>query len=159
MDSEVKSLTKNEKYLYEVFNLLKKRDGLALSAKETHFSDTELRMIAEILSAKVNGKRLISTQLAKLLGITRSAVSQIVNRLEANGVVKRVADAVDRKIAYIEVTEETLEKYSEDLKICLNFVGMVVEKFGEKKFYEMCALFGEFADTVEKAKKECAKKA
>ena len=94
--SESKSLTKNEKFLYEVFNLLKKRDELSLSAKETHFSDTELRMIAEILSAKVNGKRLISTQLAKLLGITRSAISQIVNRLEEEGVVRRVPDAVDR---------------------------------------------------------------
>lgn len=155
--SEAKSLTKNEKYLYEVFNLLKKRDELSLSAKQTHFSDTELRMIAEILSAKVNGKRLISTQLAKLLGITRSAVSQIVNRLEESGVVRRVPDAVDRKIAYVEVTEETLEKYSADLQICLNFVGEVVERFGEEKFYNMCALFGEFADTVEKAKQDCKK--
>ena len=156
--SESKSLTKNEKFLYEVFNLLKKRDELSLSAKETHFSDTELRMIAEILSAKVNGKRLISTQLAKLLGITRSAISQIVNRLEEEGVVRRVPDAVDRKIAYIEVTEETLEKYSEDLNICLNFVGNVVENFGEKKFYDMCALFSEFADIVEKMKQANKKK-
>ena len=153
MVNETKNLTKNEKYLYEAFNLLKKREGLALSAQDTHFSETEFRLLAEISSAKLNGKRLISTQLAKLLGITRSAVSQIVNRLEAQGVVKRVPDAVDRKIAYVEVTEETFEKYAEDFATCESFIGKVVDKFGEKKFYEMCALFQEFVDTIELEKK------
>ena len=51
-----------------------------------------------------------------------------------------------------------MEKYSEDLNICLNFVGNVVENFGEKKFYDMCALFSEFADTVEKMKQANKKK-
>lgn len=150
-----RSLTKNEKYLYEVFKLLKGSEVLTLSAKETQFSDTELRLLSEILSAKCAGKRLISTQLAKLLGVTRSAVSQIVNRLENEGVVRRVPDAVDRKIAYVEVTEETLEKYSADWEICTNFMGTVVDKYGEKKFYEMCALFNEFADIVDAEKKKC----
>lgn len=141
-----------------MFNLLKKSEGLSLSEGQKYFSDTELRLLAEVLTAKINGKRLISTQIAKLLGITRSAVSQIINRLEANGVVRRVPDAVDRKIAYIEVTEETLEKYSADLQICFNFMGKIVDKFGEKKFYEMCALFGEFSDVVTAEKNACKNK-
>ena len=101
--------------------------SLAVSAKETHFSDTELRLIAEILSATYEGKRLISTQLADMLGITRSAVSQIVNNLEKRNVVKRVADDVDRKIAYIELTEEAMESYLADLKIYEPFIERVVE--------------------------------
>ena len=72
---------KSEKYLYMVFSLLKKRESIIISDKETHFSNTELRLLFEVLMAKYEGKRLISTQLSKLLGVTRSAVSQIVNRL------------------------------------------------------------------------------
>lgn len=148
----MKKTEKNEQYLYAIFTMLKKREALAVSAKRTHFSDTELRLLAEVLSANYEGKRLISTQLAALLGITRSAVSQIVNRLEEQGVVRRVADAVDRKIAYIEITEGVLETYKDDLKLCAEFVGSIVEEFGEESFFTMTKLFGDFIDLIETKK-------
>ena len=144
---------KSAKYLHMVFSLLKKRESIALSDKETHFGNTELRMLFEILLAKYEGKRLISTQLSKHLGVTRSAVSQMVNRLEEEGVVKRVADDVDRKIAYIEVTEETLAAYERDLRLCQNFLERVVNDFGEENFYQMVELFDGFIDCIDKEKK------
>ncbi len=150
--------SKNEKYLGAIFALLKKRDGMAISDKKTRFNDTELRMLSEILAAKYEGRRLISTQLATLLGVTRAAVSQIVNRLEEQGVVVRVADDVDKKIAYIEVTEETLASYEDDLKICLDFIGRVVEKFGEENFTKMCELYDEFMDLIQAERKTVRKK-
>lgn len=150
--------SKNEKYLGAVFVLLKKRDGIAISDKKTRFNDTELRMLSEILAAKYEGRRLISTQLATLLGVTRSAVSQIVNRLEGQGVVVRVPDEVDRKIAYVEVTEETLATYEDDLKSCLDFIGRVVEKFGEENFTTMCELYDEFMDLIASERKTARKK-
>ena len=150
--------SKNEQYLGAVFALLKKRDGIAISDKKTRFNDTELRMLSEILAAKYEGRRLISTQLATLLGVTRSAVSQIVNRLEEQGVVVRVPDDVDRKIAYVEVTEATLVAYEEDLKTCLDFIGRVVEKFGEENFKKMCELYDGFMDLIQVERKAVRKK-
>ncbi len=150
-----KKLLKNEKYLSMVFSILKKREGISLCDKETHFNNTELRLIGEVISAKYDGKRLISTQIAKTLGVTRSAISQIVNRLEAEGVVKRVADEVDRKIAYIEVTDATMETYKSDLKTCLDFLGRVVGKFGEENFEKLYELFNNFIDLVEEEKQAC----
>ncbi len=138
----------NEKYLAAVFSILKKRDGIVISNKNTTFNDTELRLIGEILAAKYEGKRLISTQLAVRLGVTRSAISQIVNRLEAEGVVQRFPDAVDRKIAYVEITEATLTKYEKDIQICAEFVGKLVCEFGEEKFQQMCGLLDEFMECV-----------
>ena len=145
---------KNEQYLHMVFSLLKKREFIMISDKETHFGNTELRMLFEILMAKYEGKRLISTQLAKRLGVTRSAISQIVNRLEKDGVVKRVADDVDRKIAYIEVTEKTMVAYERDLQLCQNFLGRVVDNFGEENFHKMVELFDGFIASIEKEKKK-----
>ncbi|MBQ7948993.1 MAG: MarR family transcriptional regulator [Clostridia bacterium] len=144
-----KRATGNEKYLNDIFTMMRNMDNLTVADKDTRFNSTELRLLGEILAAKYVGKRLISTQLAKLLGITRSAISQIVNRLEEQGIVKRVADEVDRKIAYIEITEETLETYGEDLKICVDFVGRCVKKFGVAKFNEMCEAFEQFCALVE----------
>ncbi len=147
-----KRATGDEKYLNDIFTMMKSMDNLSVADKETRFNSTELRMLGEILAARYVGKRLISTQLAQLLGITRSAVSQIVNRLETQGIVKRVADDVDRKIAYVEITEETLESYGEDLKISVDFVGRVVKKFGVEKFNKMCESFQEFCNFVEEEK-------
>lgn len=139
----------NEKYLNAVFSMMKKKEGIMVADKKTRFNDTELRLISEVLSAKQGGNRLISTQLATKLGVTRSAISQIVNRLEETGVLKRVPDAVDRKIAYIEVTEETMDSYRADMKTCGDFVGRVVERFGDEKFKQMKCLLEEFIDMME----------
>ncbi len=144
-----KKTTNNEKYLQMIFSMLKKRENLVLSDKKTHFNDTEIRLLSEVLSAKYDGRRLISTQLANLLGVTRSAVSQIVNRLEEQGVVERVADSMDKKIAYIEITDSAMAAYGEDLDFCLDFVGRVVEKFGEDNFKTMYTLFDDFMALVE----------
>ncbi len=147
-----KRATGDEKYLNDIFMMMKQMDNLTVADKKTRFNNTELRLLSEILAAQYVGKRLISTQLADLLGLTRSAISQIVNRLESEGIVKRVADAVDRKIAYIEITEETLDTYGDDLKICVDFVGRVVKKFGVEKFNEMCKAFDEFYNLIQEEK-------
>ncbi len=148
-----KNATGNEKYLNSIFTMMKNMDNLSIADKSTRFNNTEMRMIGEIMASRYVGKRLISTQLAQLLGITRSAVSQIVNRLEAQKILKRVADEVDRKIAYIEITDEALETYGKDLEVCVDFVGRVVDKFGVEKFNNMCAAFEEFCElaVVERA--------
>lgn len=145
--------SQNEKRVYMVFSLLKKRESIILSDKETHFKNTEIRLLFEILTAKYEGRRLISTQLAKLLGVTRSAISQIVNRLEKEGIVKRVADDVDRKIAYIELTDSTIEAYKKDLDKCEDFIDRVVGRFGEENFSQMVNLFDGFIDAINQEKK------
>ena len=142
--------TGKEKYIYRIFELIKRKESLAVTDQTTHFNNTELRLIAEILAAKYVGKRLISTQLAQLLGVTRSAISQIVNRLEKSGVIQRVADDVDRKIAYIEVTEEILSTYKKDLELCVEFANKVVAEFGEERIESMYFMFQDFCDILEK---------
>lgn len=143
---------KRRKYLNMVFSMFKKKESINFSSEKTYFNATEIRLMGEVLSAEYEGKRLISTRIADILGVTRSAVSQIVNKLEKDGVVKRVPDEVDRKIAYIEVTDEALERYGEDLKLCVEFVGDVVEKFGEERFLKMYGDIMEFMSLMQTEK-------
>ena len=146
---------KNIKHLNDAFTILKKAECLVFSDPKGYFSDTELRLISEILSAQYEGRRLISTQIASMLGVTRSAISQIVNRLEAEGYVKRVADDVDRKIAYIVVTEKTLAAYEKEINGCIVLMGRVIDRYGDEKFEKMRELFTEFTSIVEEEKKKC----
>ena len=124
---------KREEYLCKIFMMMKQRDNMAISKKKTCFNNTELRMITELVSAKMENRRLISTQLANILGITRSAVSQIVKKLESDGV-----------IAYVELTDTVIEQYRDDVEKCIAFVGELVDELGEEKFEKMYALFMEF---------------
>ena len=150
--------SKEEAYLARIFAIMKARNRIVFHDGKTHFNDTEIRLISEIVSAMYEGKRLISTQLADLLGITRSAVSQIVNRLEEQGVVQRVADDVDKKIAYIQLADGVLETYGEDLSICFRFLNKVIGKFSEERFFRLCNDFEDFIylmnDVVIEMKKE-----
>lgn len=138
--------------LAALFELMK-RSNIAICGKKSEFNDTEIRLFSEIAAASAQGERLISTQLADLLGITRSAVSQIVNRLEERHMVKRVADAVDRKIAYIEMTDEAKLHYETMRGKLSVFTDTCVARLGEEKFRTMCALFEEFIGIVEEEKK------
>ena len=101
-----------------------------------------------MILAGYGGKRIISTQLASRLGVTRSAVSQMVNKLEARGIVKRVPDEVDRKIAYIELSSAALTYYNEEKGVCCSLVGEVIDKLGVDKVDKLLALSDEFIDTV-----------
>ena len=154
--NEIKK-NKSEEHLVKIFSIMRKSDDIVITDVKTRFNKTELRMLREIVGAKAMGERLISTQLAKRLGVTRSAVSQIVNKLEYEGVVKRVPDDVDQKIAYVEITDEILETYSQDIYQCVQFVDRLVEEFGEERFDEMCQAFHDFIDLaagmIEQSKK------
>lgn len=150
-------MSKDTKYIRSLFVLLKKRDYISFMDKQTHFNDAEIRLLSEVLSAKYEGKRLISTQLAKNLGVTRSAISQIVKRMENNGIIKRVPDAVDRKIAYIEISDERLDECNADLKACKEFLLRVIKKYGEEKFETMCDMVGDFMEVIE-TERDSAKK-
>lgn len=147
---------KKKEYLSKIFKIIRLQSNMSINDKKARFNSTELRMLGEILVAKEEGRRLISTRLADLLGITRSAVSQIVNRLESQGVVRRVAAENDKKIAYVEISDDVLEVYGEDLNNCLNFVGGLVREFGEKNFEQMCALNEKFV-TLAQSKTKAAK--
>ena len=148
-----KKMSANEKYLHQLFYLLQKRENAAVARKKDAFNNTELRLLGTILSAKERGERLISTRLADVLGITRSAISQIVNRLEARGVVKRVADDVDKKIAYIEASEDIENRYQQAMKAYTAFTGKVIKKYGAEKFQTLCEMADEFLALFEEEKK------
>ena len=144
---------KNEKdYLRRIFLLSKKVEEIMQTDKSTPFNTTELRLMKELLIARLEGTRLISTQIAKRLGVTRSSVSQMVNKLETQGIVRRQADEVDRKIAYILMTEEAEQMCKAELSKWNMGVEKIVTKFGEEKMEQLLVMMDEFADVAKSIK-------
>lgn len=135
-------------YLTMIFEMLRHRDEILVMEKKGCFNKTELRLLSEVIAARAAGGHIISTQLAKRLGLTRSAVSQIINHLEERGVLMRVAAEDDKKIAYIEISESVLQAYQTEIAKCETTIGEIVNEFGEKKFEQMYQLYNEFMELI-----------
>ena len=58
---------RNEEYLGKIFTMLKKMEGVALTKVKSHFNNSEMRLLGEVILAGYDGKRIISTQLAARL--------------------------------------------------------------------------------------------
>ena len=139
----------NEEYLSKIFSMCKKMESVTMMREKTQLNTTELRLVGEIIFANCKGERLISSQLAKNLCITRSAVSQIVNNLEGRGIIKRVADTIDKKIAYIELTDSSMEVYETAKASAEKSVGEIVEAFGRENLDKLFELADKFWEVVE----------
>lgn len=111
----------------------KEYDELNIFRNDEALSKTEFRLLREIVLERQNGKQIISADLAKRLGITRSAVSQLVTKLEKKGIVKCVDSITDHKIAYIELSDAALALYEEQSKRANEIAEQVVLHFGEER--------------------------
>ena len=145
----------NMKYLRKIFTMLREIEVSINAQSHEKYNNTEIRLMNEIVYATGTGERLISTQLASRLGITRSAVSQIVAKMEKDGALRRVPDAVDRKIAYIELTDEIAAIYKVIVSEYADFVGKVVAYMGVSKMERLFTLADEFSEAVALAAEDC----
>ena len=137
-----------ETYLGKIQNMTRTMQNVVFVRGKKSFNNSEMRMLEEIVAAEKKGERLISTELADKVGVTRSAISQMVNRLSAKGLVKRVPDDVDKKIAYIELDGKAKEMYLAQRKKMGEVVNKVINDFGVDKANQMIKLVEEFSDSV-----------
>ena len=145
---------KEREYIKKIFLVGKRLEEVVQTEKDTPFNGTELRLLKELVLVKLENERIISTNLAKRLGVTRSSVSQMVNKLEKEGVVYRQPDEVDRKIAYIQMTESAEQLCMAELKKWTGALTEVVETFGEEKMQALLSLAEEFAQTAQTVKEK-----
>lgn len=137
-----------ETYLGKIQNMTRTMQNVVFVRGKKSFNNSEMRMLEEIVAADKKGERLISTELADKVGVIRSAISQMVNRLSAKGLVKRVPDDVDKKIAYIELDGKAKEMYLAQRKKMGEVVNKVINDFGVDKANQMIKLVEEFSDSV-----------
>lgn len=140
--------------MQEIYAIGKRLEELKIFHRAMPFNNTEMQMMREIIAAKECGSRVISSGLAKLLGITRSAVSQMVNKLESKGVVRRVPDSRDKKIAYIELSDKARSIYEESRARVNGLLERIVAKLGEEKVEHFITGTNEFIDAFCEATEE-----
>lgn len=154
----VTTFEENKEYLHKIFGMFRTVEFAINAQHHEKYNNTEIRLMNEIVYATSSGERLISTQLASRLGVTRSAISQIVAKLEKEGVLQRVDDDVDKKIAYVELTDKSMNTYKGIVEKYSAFVGRVIAYMGTGKMEKFLLLSDEFYSAVASACAECDSK-
>ena len=144
-------------YLIKFFQIVRDMENMDFFAGMAKLSRTEFRLLREVVMEEEKGRSIISSELARRLGITRSAISQIVTKLEAKGIVKRVDSPTDRKIAYIRLSDSSLAVFEEQCKEANAIMERVVELLGEDKMNAFFAAYEQFGAAVSEAIKEAKK--
>jgi DNA-binding MarR family transcriptional regulator len=73
----------------------------------TELSAAKLRVLTQLVRA---GKPLAISELAESQRCVRSNITQIIDRLETNGLVRRVHDPVDRRVVRAQLTARGRER-------------------------------------------------
>jgi len=131
------------KYFIVLLKCIKGLEELDFFMGGGKLSPTEFRIVLEVILEQRKGGKIISSELARRVGVTRSAVSQIVSRLERKQLVRRIPSTIDRKIAYVVLSDEAVRLFYEhkDRLNCL--MDRVVTEYGEERLEKLLAEYGE----------------
>lgn len=135
-------------YLTKLLGVIKDVDCLNLFNDSAKLTKTEFRLLREIAIEGENGNDIISSELARRLGITRSAVSQIVSKLERQNIVVRAASPVDKKIAYVRFSEQSRAMFEEQCRQANLLLEGVVNELGTEKMDILVSSFHEFITAI-----------
>ena len=141
-------------YLIKSFELMRSLENVDFFAGVSNLSRTEFHLLREVILEAEKGKNIISSELARRLGITRSAVSQIVTKMEQRGIVNRVSSPTDRKIAYICLSESSMAVFEEQCKHANETMKRIVELYGEDKIRTFFNEYVELRKVVDHVMKE-----
>ena len=141
-------------YLARLIQAAKNIEGLELFADKAKLSKTEFGMLREIVFEREKGRDIISSELARRLGVTRSAISQIVAKMELQGIIERASSPVDRKIAYVRLSEKAKAIFTQQCREANELIGRVVKEYGADKMDALLNAYEEFSAVLVKVRKE-----
>ncbi|MEO5950915.1 MAG: MarR family transcriptional regulator [Chloroflexia bacterium] len=81
-----------------------------------------------------NGEHLPLSQLADKLACVRSNATQLVDRLEADNLVRRTSDPNDRRSVSAELTEGGRARYNEGLGIMREFERSILSDYTHEEY-------------------------
>ncbi|MCR5490767.1 MAG: MarR family transcriptional regulator [Bacilli bacterium] len=110
-------------------------------------------MFPFVWAARSRGGQATLGQLSSILGISLPRCSNLAKRLEEEGYIKRSNDPCDKRICYVEVTEEGEEFFQNGCKMWLRFIADYRKRIGEENFENLLKIM---ELTKEYLREECA---
>ena len=135
------------KYIYSLVSRLAKFSRKQFSGDEFCADPAMMGMIFRH-GADGQPRRIRMTDISCMLMISKPAATQMISRLVENGLAERIRDEKDRRVVYIQATEQGLELFDKQLCERLKLIERAVKKIGEEKAQQLGTLLDEFVDAL-----------
>lgn len=116
---------------------------------------SQMKVLLTLAEESVGKKEdMIMSKLSSHCGLTRPALTQIINRLEIEGYVRRKPSLDNRREVIVMITERGLRKVQEEKKLIYDFFTDVVNRMGKEETKQFITLLDEFFTIIIESKKE-----
>lgn len=78
------------------------------------------------------------SKIADLLGITRPSVTHRINELEKKGYIVKTQSKTDKRIFYLNISDECLNYYQNLVKADIQVANKFIEKYGVENLDKLC---------------------
>lgn len=139
--------------LQEIFTVAKKVDDIRIFHDVLPFTNTEMQLMKIVVQAEEKGERVIASGVARSLNLTRSAISQLVKKLEKQQIIMRIPSERDKKSSYIVLTPEARAAYDKIREYLNGFVQQIVDRVGIEEILHFIEGMKKFIGIFEEVKR------
>ena len=107
-----------------------------------------------VLVALKHAKQLPQAELARLARVEQSSMAQLLNRMERDGLIERVADPADKRSRLISLTAQTSRRMPKGKAIMDATVDLALQGFSAEEIQRLGELMGRVNDNLERAAEE-----
>ena len=113
-------------------SLFEFKNSLGIYHFSNDLSDTEFKLISLVTRAQEMKEDINLTTLSNELNITRSAVTQIANKLEKKEYVEKYTTSTNKKEVYLRIGKQAIEKYEHILSKVSEFFARLINEIGQE---------------------------
>ncbi|MEA4903050.1 MarR family winged helix-turn-helix transcriptional regulator [Desulfitobacterium sp.] len=136
----------NAEKIYEIMEKFRRNMMNKKMSGEIPRSEFKLLKVVQMNSTKREGVTISS--LSDHLGISKSAVSQMINLLEDEGYIERVFTKNDRRLVYVRLTDGGEKYIAQRYQKFLESMTEIFNRMGEKDTEELLRLLEKLYDIV-----------
>lgn len=112
--------------------------------------------VLKLISEFGEKQPVISSELAKGLGVTLAAVTHHINSLEAEGYVIRTLSEEDRRVIFLSLSKKGTKAVTELDQLHRKKLGEMVKHLGENDTRKLISIVEKMTDYISKGKKDLA---
>lgn len=135
-----------DELMQEILAVHKSMDFSKLFNRIFPFNPTEFQMMKIVLEAEQKHESIISSDIARSLGITRSAVSQMVKKLEDRNILVRETNENDKKSANLRLSQSSRAFYIDVKNEIVKCYTDIVEEIGYDKMVDFLETYLKIAN-------------
>lgn len=128
----------------EKFFILAPRVGKKFFSEGDEFKDlygSELATLRIISGGLAAGEPMTISEIREMVGVTKSAVSQVISSLEEKGYTYKIKSEEDKRRMYLALTDDG-KRIMEDInRLYKKRMNYIRKNFGEEEFDEFVRLF------------------